>query len=291
MGTFAKIFIVVNLVLAVVFLGAAAALLGTAESWKKKYESDGYMDVMALNKSVKDRLGALDAQLKVATDERDKYQSDFMVEQRRATELDKKLVEKNTEFSQIVGKYNNLAEDFNALTKSFDDMKANYKEAFDENRKLQGQVDTALAETAAAKQDADDLRETLEREQGIVKQLQADLGAAEKSNMKITEEKNRLADVVAMINEKAPDLLKDLMVLKAVKATVVGVDADLNIVLISAGADDEVQIGYTFTVYRGGQYVGKLVIDKVGPDWASGHMDTGLTKEFPQRGDEAATQL
>jgi hypothetical protein len=40
MGTFAKIFIVVNLVLAVVVLGAGAALLGTAESWKARYQND-----------------------------------------------------------------------------------------------------------------------------------------------------------------------------------------------------------------------------------------------------------
>jgi cell division protein FtsB len=38
MGTFAKIFIVVNLVLAVVFLGAASTLLGTIEDWKGKWQ-------------------------------------------------------------------------------------------------------------------------------------------------------------------------------------------------------------------------------------------------------------
>jgi myosin heavy subunit len=297
MGTFAKIFIVVNLVLAVVFLGAAAALLGTAESWKTKYAQDSYQEVtepgadQVMNKSVKDRIVALEAQLKVATEERDSYQNDLLVEQRRATERDKKIVEQNASMEGIVAKYNQAASDFQELKSSFDDMKANYKEAFDENKKLQGQVDDALAEAAQAKQDADDLRETLEREQGTVKQLQADLAAAEKANAAVTEEKNRLADVVAMVNQKAPGLLGGMLAQEAVKGTVVGVDADLNIVLLSVGAQDKVQIGYTFTVYRGGQYIGKLVIDKVGPDWASGHMDQGLTKEFPQRGDEAATQL
>ena len=42
---------------------------------------------------------------------------------------------------------------------------------------------------------------------------------------------------------------------------------------------------------RGGEYVGVLVIDKVGPDWASGHMDQSKSKSFPQRGDDVATQL
>ena len=45
------------------------------------------------------------------------------------------------------------------------------------------------------------------------------------------------------------------------------------------------------TVYRGNEYVGKLIIDKAGDDWASGHMDMGLTKTFPQQGDSASTRL
>ena len=292
MGTFAKIFIVVNLVLAVLFMGAAAALLGTAESWKKKYEESTFQEVASVNKSVKKALDDRDAAITKATGERDKYQNDLMVEQRRATELDKKVAEKASEYTKIADKYNRISEDFNALQKSFAEMRDNTKEAFAENKKLQGQVDTALGEAADAKKDADNLRETLEREKGTTKQLQADLGASEKSNMMLTEEKNRLADVIAMVKEKfGADAIANLMVQEAVKATVVGVDADLNIVLISVGSEDKVQIGYTFTVYRGGQYIGKLVIDKVGPDWSSGHMDRGLTKEFPQRGDEAATQL
>lgn len=292
MGTFAKIFIVVNLVLAVVFLGAASALLGTAESYKKQLETGTYNEIAAANTNVKAELDNRAAARDKAASERDKYQSDLVVEQRRATELEKSLATKNGEFQQIVDKYNYAAETISNLSKSIDDIKADYRAAFEENKKLQGQVDQALAEAAQAKQDADDLRQTLEGVQGTNKQLQADVAASEKSNTMLTEEKNRLANVIAMVEQRfGADAIRDLMVQKAVKGTVVGVDADLNLVLLSVGKDDEVELGYTFTVYRGGKYIGKLVIDKVGPDWASGHMDKGLSKEFPQRGDEAATQL
>jgi SMC interacting uncharacterized protein involved in chromosome segregation len=298
MGTFAKIFIVVNLVLAVVFLGAAAALLGTAESWKQHYTQDPYQEVsepgtdQVMNQSVKDRLTTLEDQLSKATDERDRYQSELVVQSRRATELEKKVAEKSSEFTLISGKYNEMAEDFKVLKASFDDMKANYKEAFDENKKLQGQVDTALAETAQAKQDADDLRIELEKTNGNLKTTEDDLRAQEKMTAKLEEECGHLKSTLGMVVQKfGPNALKDIRITKALSATVQGVDEELNIVLISIGSDEGVEEGYTFTVYRGSQYIGQLIIDKVGGDWASGHMDKGLMKEFPQRGDEAATQL
>jgi uncharacterized protein YlxW (UPF0749 family) len=292
MGTFAKIFIVVNLVLAVVFLGAASALLGEAESWKAKYETDKSELLEDANSNVKQALEDLRQKLKKATKERDDYEKDWNEEQKRADGLDRTIATQNTAYEGMAAKYNRVVEDFNVLSKTINDIKADNKAAWDENQKLRGQVDEALAAAAAAKQNSDELRDTLEREQAKTKQLSADLASAEKKNVALSEEKAKLDDVLAMVKERiGADALRELFVMKAVHGTVVGVDEELNIVLISVGTDDEVKIGYTFTVYRSGEYLGKLVIDKVGEDWASGHMDRGLTKEFPQRGDEVATQL
>ena len=292
MGTFAKIFIVVNLVLAVVFLGAASALLGEAESWKTKYEMDKWELLEDANANVKQELADRAQKLKKTTTERDDYEKKWNDEQQVSAGHDRTIAQQNVAYEGMAAKYNKMTEDFNVLSKTITDIKADNKAAWDENQKLRGQVDEALATAAAAKQKSDELRDTLEREQARTKQLSADLGSCEKKNVALSEEKTKLEDVLAMVKEKiGPDALAGLFIQKAVHGTVVGVDAELNIVLISVGQDDEVQIGYTITVYRSGEYLGKLVIDKIGPDWASGHMDKGLTKEFPQRGDEVATQL
>jgi hypothetical protein len=74
-----------------------------------------------------------------------------------------------------------------------------------------------------------------------------------------------------------------------VDAVVSLVDEELNFVQISIGMDDELDIGEIMLVYRGNEYVGKLIIDKKGDDWASGHMD--LTKTFPKKGDSASSKL
>jgi hypothetical protein len=85
--------------------------------------------------------------------------------------------------------------------------------------------------------------------------------------------------------------IPNAIVMKPVQGVVTGIDEDLNIVLISVGTDDDVAVGYTFKVFRGGEFVGMLVVDRVGPDWAAGHMDKDESKSFPQRGDDVATKL
>jgi hypothetical protein len=77
----------------------------------------------------------------------------------------------------------------------------------------------------------------------------------------------------------------------AVAGLVTGVDEDLNLVLISVGTEDGVAVGYVFRVFRGSEFVGTLIIDRVGPDWAAGHMKQSETKVFPRRGDDVATKL
>jgi hypothetical protein len=69
------------------------------------------------------------------------------------------------------------------------------------------------------------------------------------------------------------------------------VDTDLNIVLLSVGSADGVKVGYEFTVYRGSEYVAKVVVEKVGSDWCSGYSKKGLEKTPIRVGDQATTRF
>jgi small nuclear ribonucleoprotein (snRNP)-like protein len=157
---------------------------------------------------------------------------------------------------------------------------------------LNAKYDKALADQRSAKQTSDDLRNDLERANGNIAQLEADLAATQKEKTELAEDNQKKANLIAMIAAKIGSAaIAEMENMPDIRGQVTGVDEDLNIVLVSVGVDDDVKVGFTMTVYRGGEYVGKLVIDKVGPDWASGHMDQGVSKSFPVKGDEVATQL
>jgi hypothetical protein len=80
-------------------------------------------------------------------------------------------------------------------------------------------------------------------------------------------------------------------VLPEIDTEVVAVDGDANVVRIAAGSRDGVVLGLGFTVYRGGEYVGKLVIEEVGKTASRGYMVPEVSKEMPRVGDRASTVL
>ncbi|MCE9581517.1 MAG: hypothetical protein K8T20_03265, partial [Planctomycetes bacterium] len=70
-----------------------------------------------------------------------------------------------------------------------------------------------------------------------------------------------------------------------------GVSDKVNLILISVGGKDKVQVGYKFTVYRGSQYVSKLVVDKVEDGWAACRELTDFRKDAVQQGDNVSTRV
>jgi DNA repair exonuclease SbcCD ATPase subunit len=284
MGTFAKIFIVVNLVLAVVFLGAASTLLGTIEDYKGKWEGVS-KDLAALKKSS-------EAKEKQLNDDIDAFKIKTTKLENEKSRLESAEKVRNEEWLSLKTEFNKMSQTFETQASTLKDLEKDLADARVEIAGLNTKYDKALSDTRAAKQTSDDLRNDLERANGNIAQLEADLASTQKEKTELAEADQKKANLIAMIKAKIGSAaVMEMENMPDIKGQVTGVDEDLNIVLVSVGGDDEVKVGFTMTVYRGGEYVGKLVIDKVGPDWASGHMDQGVSKSFPVKGDEVATQL
>jgi hypothetical protein len=60
-------------------------------------------------------------------------------------------------------------------------------------------------------------------------------------------------------------------------------------VVLSLGKDDGVLVGDEFTVYRGGDFVAKIVIDRADRKWAAGKIV--LKKGDPQVGDDVSNHI
>jgi uncharacterized protein YoxC len=284
MGTFAKIFIVVNLVLAVVFLGAASTLLGTIEDYKGKWEGVS-KDLAALKKSS-------EAKEKQLNDDIDAFKIKTTKLENEKSRLESAEKVRNEEWLSLKTEFNKMSQTFETQASTLKDLEKDLADARVEIAGLNTKYDKALSDTRAAKQTSDDLRNDLERANGNIAQLEADLAATQKEKTELAEDNQKKANLIAMIAAKIGSAaIAEMENMPDIRGQVTGVDEDLNIVLVSVGVDDDVKVGFTMTVYRGGEYVGKLVIDKVGPDWASGHMDQGVSKSFPVKGDEVATQL
>jgi predicted nucleic acid-binding Zn-ribbon protein len=284
MGTFAKIFIVVNLVLAVVFLGAASTLLGTIEDWKTQYND--------LDKTYKTEKQKDTAEIKRLSDDLVSLRTEKTSLSNQVTNLQQEDRRRSAEWEAIKVAYNKQTEELAKQAATLTDLQKDLDGARTEVADLNSKYDDALAATRSAKQTADDLRNDLERANGNITQLKDELAATQKEKTQIAEDLQKKTNVLKMVADRfGADALIDIQNMPPINGQVTGVDEDLNIVLVSVGTDDDVKVGFTMTVYRGGEYVGRLVIDKVGGDWASGHMDQSVSKSFPMKGDDVATQL
>ena len=78
-----------------------------------------------------------------------------------------------------------------------------------------------------------------------------------------------------------------------INGKVAGVKADVSpaLVLVTVGKDDKVEKGFQFTVYRGSQFVGKVIVEKVNADSAGCRVLFTAPGQVIKAGDDVATRL
>jgi hypothetical protein len=282
MSVIAKILIVLNLVLAVVFLGASATFLGQQESWKKKHD-----DLKSASAAtIADLTAQRDGANRTARDQ----ETLAGQRQEQIAELQGTLQAKESDYTQITERYNTLLGQYERLSQTYKDAVALNDSLTQQKNALINEKDDALT----AKRDAIDAKNAAETEQ---KRLEGELEAAQMANSELAKRHMELSDqhesqtVLLEAYVEKFGSLSDVMNPPTIRARVTAVDNNLNIVMLSVGRDDKVKVGFAFTVYRGNEYIGKVIIDKVEADYASGYSVKELEQGAIQVGDDATTRF
>jgi hypothetical protein len=78
-----------------------------------------------------------------------------------------------------------------------------------------------------------------------------------------------------------------------IHAKVLAVRPEVNVVLLSVGRDDQVREGFEFTVYQGGTYKGKVMVESVYPNMSSARIISELMADSESivEGDSASTRV
>lgn len=113
------------------------------------------------------------------------------------------------------------------------------------------------------------------------------------------EEKQYILDKVKAklgreISEIIVDGELDKNPIKPIDAKIIASIPEQNLVMLSVGKSEEVKVGYKFTVFRKGAYIGKVEVIEIHPNMSAGRVlvelnnNDGLKME---RGDDAKTEL
>lgn len=280
MSAIAKILIVLNLLLAVAFLGAAATFLGQQESWKLKHEQ--------LTKSSTQEIEGLKESLANTRNENRQYEQTATAAQAEVKALKAQFEQKDLDYTALSKAHNELIAKYDTLSKTYQDIVEQNKTLQQEKNNLIDEKDAALTAKRQAIEEMNNAQAEQKRLEGELADLRGQMAELNKKMMAMADQNESLTMQVQTYQQRY-GALTEAMNPQRMKAQVTGVDNDLNIVLLSVGSDDGVKPGYTFTVYRGNEYVGKVMIDKVEKDYASGYSVKELQKQPIEVGDSATT--
>lgn len=282
MSMVAKILIVLNLILAVVVMGAAGAYLQSAENWKSQYEtktSKLTQEIAELNDRASKQSAALDEANRgksTAVQAQATAESEARTLRENNNLLQKKMDDYNATLTSMDAKMRDLATNLDSARQSNEKLAAEKKQAEDEKR-------AALEAKNAA-----------ETEQKRLENTVADLtGQLDGSKMSNTELKDKLEASNTELSAYKEKFGGIGFVSAPVKGMVVAANAELDIYLISVGTNSGVKVADELTVYRGDQFIAQVVVDKVYADKASVYVkkinNKPLKKGDIKQGDSVAT--
>ena len=231
----------------------------------------------------------------------------------------------NDEYKALKAEFERIAKENGVLTGEVNTLREDWAQAVALNRiqqnviadqdvelkRVSDQVDSYRTSFIDKSKENDRLGEKIALLEGTIGKLtvardgfQDRLTAAEKTRdnalkeiEKLTEDINHYGGLLAKLRDVRPDLYQELLrgeviePKKAIRGKVTAVDKKLGLVVINAGQRHDVRKGYSFIVFRGNQYVGKVVVDEVFPDVSAAHYSRAEMRGDVEVGDDVTTKL
>jgi len=281
MSGLAKFFVVINLVLALFFLGVSATLFQSQKDWKGAAETavENAEETVAMAEKMKETLQGV-------VDEKSRNNESLTRETEQLSTAILTLQNSNGDLRKSVAQLGTKIDDLDSRIAQKDehiqDKDSNIARLEEEITRLSAEIDTAG--------DAKKLAERLRNRALLDKEQLAQ--QAEALNKELTALKEDYDDQQLLISRIVDSgiRLPDIGVTTAppIDGMVVGVQE--GVVVLSVGKDDNVEIGYEFTIYDGNRFIGKVQVTKVLDDMSGCTIlfqeDSGI-----REGHKASTRL
>jgi hypothetical protein len=282
MSSIGKIFVVVNLVLALMVLGAAGALLKASETTQADYDAK-VVELAAKQQELDDATSQFGVETRQLNDDKRLLQQerDDKEVQRLTLERDKdRLTADNQQLRDDVTKINAT---LSALQTSFSSMQQQNENLTDANTALrqdaQDAAEDARQAEIARREAADDLAQ-LQREMDDLETMLAAANDAARENEALLE-----------VAKSAGFDTTSVVAMPRIEASVAEVDTEYGFVILDKGTRDQVQRGFTFDIHRSGEYLGRVKVDEVYNDYATATIDITVPGKSMARFDRASTYL
>jgi predicted nucleic acid-binding Zn-ribbon protein len=285
MSTIAKVFTGLNLILAALFLGWAASALSANAGYRSQYDKE-----VSAHQSSKTQLESELSKLRTEKQEADSKASRFMAERDdAAARADRTKQDLDTE----VRKNAEMRADLSKIAATLDEIEnSKNKLQADKDRAVQATNEAEKAKTAAeiAMRAAEEKLADAEGELRTAKNSIADL---EKVRTSLEKEKKTLSTRLDTVVGQTGINLSDVAAMPLIEGRVVEVSATPapGIVQLNVGQSHGVEVGFTFEVFNGDDYKGKVRVTRVHPSSSTAVIHRTVQGQKINQGDSAATRL
>lgn len=285
MSPIGRIFSVLNLILAALFLSWAANNLATSHQYKEKLEAAetaAAEQVAELESSISDLNNRLDTKTTEADNANNELQS-AQDDARRVRQENEKLNSTNDELSATNGANASTIASFQEQNSALESSAA---QAVAAQHDAEGQRDDALSSAAEAATLSADLTAQNEALNKQINDLQGEIVAL---NGRISELDTNFATLVDVTGANLDDILAQQLI----NAAVIQVNYDIKpgLVALNVGSNKGVTRGYTFQIFNGGQYKGEARVENVRDDMCTALITSTLAGQTIKQGDSASTRL
>jgi septal ring factor EnvC (AmiA/AmiB activator) len=268
-----KIFTMLILVMSIVFMSFSVMVFATHRNWKEQAaKTDAQLQLVQQAKKDADvQLQQLKQDLRTEQAARTHAIAVLVA---RATRLETDLAAKTLELNQSAANLTEVAAQAKAAQTQLAALETEAKRIREDLRKTEQDLDTQALNVVKL---TDDLNQaTTLRDNEREKNTQA---VMQISQMKMVLDANGLSEdsLVSHIPPKVEGVVLDV--------------STKDLIEISIGRDDGLKEGHSLEVYRGSNYLGRIVIRRTAPDRAVGQIIRELQRGQIKRGDRVSTKL
>ena len=287
MSLLAKIFVVIQTVLVMVYLGVSATLYQHKRDWRSSYGKLRERYTVATQRATKEietlrqSVKAQSEFIQVKTQEVRQLKDSHAIQLQAARDASVKFLLEQKKYED--------------LSRNFDATNSNLNQAQKDLTSTRTRVDELTTHLDTANRRREVAEGQVARLIQLNSEVNKNLGDLRQS---FADTRKQLRDsqlLIAMAEEQGVNFQRLLPgpPVPPIDGKVAAVKDDMNppLVLLSVGSDDKVEKGFHFSIYRGSEFVGKVVVEKVLKD--SCGCRVLFTKEGQKiaSGDSAATRL
>ncbi|HLF92618.1 MAG TPA: hypothetical protein VJB14_04100 [Planctomycetota bacterium] len=279
MSLLSKLFVILVFVISLVKLGVDVTLFAQKVDWKDKFVKEvnyHYQTQQIKNAEIAAREMEIENNkvfIGILTDRINTLDTENSSKAQRINDLQRQLDFANTLQTKTEA-------DMQVFVRQLEVQLAQIQELTTKIEEHRGKLAKALNEKSLAVAEVQYARQMSEK-------LSQDLAELEGKHVDMARDKKHLEEKINHLNQLG--VKTDVAPKKPLEGKVTAVANEIGLVVISIGKDDGVGEGDEFTVYRGGDFVAKIQIDRADRRWSAGKVV--LKKTDPRVADDVSNHI